>query len=66
MQICCLLQAKLDPASLGAKEVMSSDKATLISGIEQFVGELMRQDKKLTVLKTLQVRHESARKTSNT
>ena len=49
------VQAKLDSALVGAKEVVSSDTATAISGIVKFVGELMRQDKKLTILKTLQV-----------
>lgn len=58
----CMMQAKLDTTVLGATQVMSSDKATVISGIEQFIGELMRQDRKLTILKTLQARHESARK----
>ncbi|KAA6421349.1 MAG: putative bifunctional methylthioribulose-1-phosphate dehydratase enolase-phosphatase E1 1-like [Trebouxia sp. A1-2] len=47
-------EAKLDSALVGAKEVVSSDTATAISGIVKFVGELMRQDKKLTILKTLQ------------
>lgn len=60
----CMLQAKWDSTFLGAKQVMSSDKATAISGIEQFIGELMRQDRKLTILKTLQARHESARNKS--
>lgn len=49
------VQAKLDSTLVGAKEVASSDTATAISGIVKFVGELMRQDKKLTILKTLQV-----------
>ncbi len=49
------LQAKLDSTLVGAKDVASSDTATAISGIVRFVGELMRHDKKLTILKTLQV-----------
>ncbi len=49
------VQAKLDSTLVGAKEVASSDTATAIAGIVKFVGELMRQDKKLTILKTLQV-----------
>lgn len=49
------VQAELDSTLVGANDVVSSDMATAISGIVRFVGELMRQDKKLTILKTLQV-----------
>ncbi len=49
------VQAKSNNTVDGAGDVMSPDKGTAISGIEKFVGELMRQDKKLTILKTLQV-----------
>lgn len=47
-------EAELDSTLVGANDVVSSDMATAISGIVRFVGELMRQDKKLTILKTLQ------------
>ena len=49
------IQAKVHKDILGAKAALSEDKATALSGIEKFLGELMRLDKKLTILKTLQV-----------
>lgn len=39
----------------GAQDVLSANKATAIAGIQAFVEGLMREDKKLTILKTLQV-----------
>jgi len=59
------VQAKLDSTLVGAKDVASSDTATAISGIVKFVGELMRQDKKLTILKTLQVELIGMRRNSD-
>ena len=59
------VQAKLDSTLFGAKDVASSDMATAVSGIVKFVGELMRQDKKLTILKTLQVELIGTRKNSD-
>ena len=39
----------------GAQDVLSANKATAVAGIQAFVEGLMREDKKLTILKTLQV-----------
>lgn len=39
----------------GALDVLSSHKATAISGIQAFVEGLMSEDKKIPALKTLQV-----------
>ncbi|KAL3130630.1 hypothetical protein ABBQ38_008024 [Trebouxia sp. C0009 RCD-2024] len=47
-------QAKEHQHMPGAQDVLSANKATAIAGIQAFVEGLMREDKKLTILKTLQ------------
>ena len=49
MQACTITVGGMDA------RCMSPDKHTAMLGIEQLVGQLMKEDKKLTVLKALQV-----------